>query len=349
MRAAVYYGPGDIRIEDALRPTVVGSGDVLIAVSKAAICGSDSSEWDHGPVLAVPPVILGHEFVGVIEEVGSQVTGLKVGDRIVSGAGISCGSCEWCQEGRTNLCDKYFTLGLQVNGGLAEYVVSPASICRRVPANLDDVSAALVQPFAVALHGLRRAKVRSGASVAIIGVGGIGGFLIAGAAARGARSIIAIDIDEARLKGASDLGATHVVNASKVDATARVLEITGGLGAHSIVEATGVKGNPQQALDMVRRGGDVLVLGLHTGVSEVNLLQFTLREIDLHGTLAHVCAEDIPEALEILSTSNVASQVLDRVISLDELVPQGMMPLVERTAKGKIVVDLLQQERDEHV
>jgi threonine dehydrogenase-like Zn-dependent dehydrogenase len=100
---------------------------------------------------------------------------------------------------------------------------------------------------------------------------------------------------------------------------------------------------------MVRRGGDVLVLGLHTGVSEVNLLQFTLREIDLHGTLAHVCAEDIPEALEILSTSNVASQVLDRVISLDELVPQGMMPLVERTAKGKIVVDLLQQERDEHV
>ncbi len=341
MKAAIYYGPGDIRIEDAPKPDSVGPFDVLIAVSKAAICGSDSSEWDHGPVLAVPPVILGHEFVGVIEEVGSQVTGLNVGERVVSGSGVSCGSCEWCQEGRTNLCDKYYTLGLHANGGLADYVVSPASICRKVPDNVDDVSAALVQPFAVALHGLRRARVRSGASAAIIGVGGIGGFLIAGAVARGASPVIAIDIDEERLKGAAELGATHVINARKEDATARVLEITGGLGAHSIIEATGVKGSPQQALDMVRRGGDVLILGLHTGISEVNLLQFTLREIDLHGTLAHVCAEDIPEALEILSSSNVAALALDRVISLDELMEKGIVPLVERRAKGKIVVDLL--------
>jgi threonine dehydrogenase-like Zn-dependent dehydrogenase len=341
LKAAVYYGPGDIRIEDAPMPDFVGPEDVLIAVSKAAICGSDSSEWDHGPVLTVPPVILGHEFMGVVVEVGSRVTSLQVGDRVVSGAGISCGTCEWCVAGRTNLCEKYYTLGLQVNGGLAEYVTSPASICWKIPDNVDDVAAALIQPFAVALHGLRRAKVRRGASVAIIGVGGIGGFLIAGAVARGADPVIAIDVDSQRLHGAGDLGATHLIDAKNEDATSRVLEFTGALGAHTVIEATGVKGSPQQALDMVRRGGDVLILGLHTGVSEVNLIQFTLREIDLHGTLAHVCAEDIPEALEILSTSGVASQVLDRVISLDELVEQGIIPLAERRAKGKIVVDVL--------
>lgn len=341
MKAAVYYGPGDIRVEEAPKPSAVGPDDVLIAVSKAAICGTDSSEWHHGPILAVPPVILGHEFMGVIEEVGSKVTGLAVGDRVVSGAGVSCGTCEWCQEGRFNLCEKYYTLGFHVNGGLAEYVVSPAFICRKVPDNIDDVSAALVQPFAVALHGLRRARVRSGASVVIVGGGGIGGFLIAGAVARGADPVIVIDIDGERLRGATALGATHVINAQTEDPTARVLEITGGLGAHSIVEATGAKGSPQRSLDMVRRGGDVLILGFQVGMSEVNLLQFTIREIDLHGTLAHVCVEDVPEALEILSTSNLASVVLDRVIALDDLVDEGIKPLAERRAKGKIVVDLL--------
>jgi len=340
MKAAIYYGRGDIRVEDVPRPNAVGLDDVLIAVSKAAICGSDSSEWDHGPVLAVAPVILGHEFVGVVEEVGSNVTTFAVGDRVVSGAGISCGKCEWCREGRTNLCEKYFTLGLQVNGGLSDYVVSPASICRSIPDDVDDISAALAQPFAVALHGLRRARVRDGAGVAIIGVGGIGGFLVAGAVARRASPVIAIDIDDERLSGAKKLGATHAINATTEDATAMVLDITGGLGIHSVVEATGAQGNPQKALDMVRRGGDVLILGLHTRANQLDLLQFTLREVDLHGTLAHVCAEDLPEALAILASSNVAALVLDKVIGLDELVEDGIKPLAERRARGKIVVDL---------
>jgi threonine dehydrogenase-like Zn-dependent dehydrogenase len=341
MKAAIYYGPGDIRVEDAPEPDPVGPGDVRIAVLKAAICGSDSSEWDHGPVLSVPPVILGHEFMGVVEEVGSSVSDLRAGDRVVSGAGISCGDCEWCRAGRTNLCESYYTLGLQVNGGLAERVVSPANICRRIPDSMDDTSAALVQPLAVALHGLRRAKVRNRSSVAIIGVGGIGAFLIVGAVARGAYPVIAIDVDENRLTSASALGATHVVNALQDDAVERVREITERLGVHSVIEATGTKGSPQQALDMVRRGGDVLMLGLHVGISELDLLQFTIREVDLHGTLAHVCAEDIPEALEVLSSSSLTSLIVDQIISLDDLVEKGIVPLAERTARGKIIVDLM--------
>ncbi|MBU6496803.1 MAG: alcohol dehydrogenase catalytic domain-containing protein, partial [Acidobacteria bacterium] len=169
MKAAVYYGPSDLRIEEVPTPRVTGPHEVLIRVLKAAICGSDSAEVDHGPVLAVPPVILGHEFVGVVEEVGSSVTEVRVGDRVVSGAGISCGACEWCLEGRTNLCESYQTLGLHLNGGLSSYVVSPASICRSVPTGMDDVTAVMAQPFAVALHALRRVRVREGKGVAIIG------------------------------------------------------------------------------------------------------------------------------------------------------------------------------------
>lgn len=344
MKAAVYHGPGDIRIEHVPTPDVVLDHELLIRVTKAAICGSDSAEFDHGPILAVPPVILGHEFTGIVEAIGSSVRGISVGDRVVSGAGISCGECEWCSEGRTNLCEKYHTLGLHVNGGLASHVVSPANISRVVPEGLDETSAVLAQPFAVALHGLRRARVRKGAGVAIIGVGGIGGFLIAGSVARGAQPVIAIDIDDERLAGASRLGATHVINARSEDVVARVKAITGELGVHSVVEATGVPGAPQQALDMVRRGGDVLILGLHASASEVNLLQFTLREVDLHGTLAHVCADDIPEALDILARSDVADVVIDSVISLDDLLPRGIERLLQRSAKGKIIVDIATSE-----
>lgn len=340
MKAAMYYGPRDIRIEDVPHPGAPKVGEVLIRVLMAAICGTDSAEWDHGPILAVPPVILGHEFVGEVVSIGDGVIDFAPGDRVVSGAGVSCGQCEWCREGRTNLCENYYTLGLHRNGGLAEYVMSPAAICRHVPSELPDVAAAIAQPFAVALHGLRRAKVKSGSATAVIGVGGIGGFLIAGAAARGATPLIAIDIDPERLEGALTLGATHVINAGTEDVVTRVRELTHEFGVHCVVEATGTSGSPQLALSIVRRGGDVLILGLHKGSRELDLLAFTTQEIDLHGTLAHVCAEDIPEALQILSHSLLAEHALDQIIKLDDLMEQGIMPLVERRARGKIVVDV---------
>src|SRR4029077_6147527 len=125
----------------------------------AALCGTDSAEWAHGPLLARPPVVLGHEFTGKVIAAGPAPTGFAAGARVVSGAGISCGACEWCAAGRTNLCASYRTLGLQVDGGLAEYVVSPASICRVVPDALPDDAASMAQPFAVALHAVRRSRL----------------------------------------------------------------------------------------------------------------------------------------------------------------------------------------------
>ncbi|MGH3154461.1 MAG: alcohol dehydrogenase catalytic domain-containing protein, partial [Streptosporangiaceae bacterium] len=112
MRAAVFRGPGQVRIESVPEPGPPGPGELLIRVSRAALCGTDSAEWDHGPLLASPPVILGHEFTGQVVATGEGVTEFTVGSRVVSGAGISCGTCEWCAAGRTNLCASYQTLGL---------------------------------------------------------------------------------------------------------------------------------------------------------------------------------------------------------------------------------------------
>jgi (R,R)-butanediol dehydrogenase / meso-butanediol dehydrogenase / diacetyl reductase len=339
VKAAVYHGPHDIRIESVPDPSEPGAGEVVLEIVRAAICGTDSAEWDHGPLLARPPVVLGHEFVGKVVAVGDRVQGLTFGDRVVSGAGVSCGECEWCRAGRTNLCARYYTLGFHVNGGLAEFVTTPAAICRRVPETASHDAAAMAQPLAVALHAVRRSGVSEGQACAVIGVGGIGAFIIAGAAARGAAPLIAVDLDDSRLETARRLGAHQTLNVRGRDMAASILAATGGEGPHVTIEASGAPHAPAAALAATRRGGRVLLVGLQAAPRELDLFSFTMREIDMSTTLAHVCDADLPESLDLLARTNLADVVLDRVIPLDLLVDEGIRPLHERTAEGKIVVD----------
>jgi (R,R)-butanediol dehydrogenase / meso-butanediol dehydrogenase / diacetyl reductase len=338
MKAAVYHGPGDIRIESVADPDGARNGDLVIAVARAAICGTDSSEWAHGPLLARPPVVLGHEFVGRVVEADSGAVGFSVGDRVVSGAGISCGECEWCRAGRTNLCAQYRTIGLHVDGGLAEYVRSPGFVCRRVPDGVSDDAAALAQPLAVALHAVRRSGLQAGQACAVIGVGGIGAFIVAAAVALGASPLIALDVDESRLETARRLGASVAVNVRGGSTSEAILEHTAGEGAHVVIEASGTAGGPAAALAATRRGGRVLLVGLQAAPRELDLLSFTVREVDLVTTLAHVCDVDLPDALGLLDSSGLADVVIDRVIALDDLVDDGIRPLAEGSANGKIVV-----------
>jgi (R,R)-butanediol dehydrogenase/meso-butanediol dehydrogenase/diacetyl reductase len=338
VRAAVYHGPHDIRIESVPDAREPGPGELLVEVARAAICGTDSSEWAHGPLLARPPVVLGHEFTGRVRAVGVGVESYAPGDRVVSGAGVSCGGCTWCRAGRTNLCARYHTLGLHVDGGLAELVTTPASICEPVPEGLDDTAAAMAQPFAVALHAIRRGGLAA-ESCAVIGVGGIGAFLVAGAAARQAAPLIAVDVDDDRLATARRLGATVTENATDRDLAALILAATGGEGADLVVEASGAPHAPAAALAAARRGGRVVLVGLQAAPRELDLLSFAVREVDVVTTLAHVCAVDLPEALALLARSPVADVVLDRTIGLESLVDEGIRALAEGRARGKIVVD----------
>ena len=340
MKAAVFRAPGDVRIEQVAEPAPPGPGELLIRVSKAALCGTDSAEWDHGPLLARPPVVLGHEFTGTVAATGPGVTGFPPGTRVVSGSGISCGTCDWCTAGRTNLCASYQTLGLHRDGGLAELVLSPAAICQPVPDGLDDVAAAMAQPLAVALHAARRGRAGPGRACVVIGAGGIGAFIVAAAAGLGAGPVIAVDVAGGRLDTAAALGAAITVNAEREDPVAAVLAATGGHGAHVVIEATGVPASPAAALAMARRGGDVVIVGLQPHPVPVDLFAVSTREVDVHGTLAHVCGEDLGEAVSLLATTPLAATVLGGVIGLDDLVEGGLRPLAERKATGKIIVDV---------
>lgn len=368
MRAAVYRGPRDVRIEEIARPEP-GPDELLLRVHANGICGTDASEFAAGPQMYPlharhpltgheGPIVPGHEFCGYVAGFGRDVRGFAEGELVVTGAALWCGECRQCKAGRTSICAKYATVGLHRDGGLAEYVVSPAAICRAVPDALDDTGAAMAQPLAVALHAARRGKVGPGRSCVVVGAGGIGSFVIAAAAAMGADPLVAVDVDDGRLATAAALGATATVHsgrrdsgpgngsagasqdAGRQDVVAQVRAIVGGDGADVVIEASGAPASPGSALSMVRRGGDVVIVGLQAAPRPADLFALSVREIDVHGTLAHVCGEDLGEAVAVLAGSSLAKTVLGDVIALGDLVEGGLRPLAERRARGKTIVDV---------
>jgi (R,R)-butanediol dehydrogenase/meso-butanediol dehydrogenase/diacetyl reductase len=351
MRAAVFHGAGDVRIEAVAAPGDPGPGEVLIAPSMAAICGTDASEYAHGPHMIplhtrhpgsghVGPLVIGHEFVGRVEAVGDGVEGIAAGDRVVSGAGVSCGECAWCRAGRTNLCTSYYTLGLSAPGGLAEQVISPASICVPVPDAVADEGAAMAQPLAVAIHALDRGGVGPGQTVAVLGIGGIGGFLIGAASTRELRRLIAVDVDPAKLALASALGADDAIDARNTDVAAAIKEATAGEGADVVIEASGVPANPSVAIHATRRGGQVVIVGLQADPPPVDIFDAALREVDLIATVAHICDANLPESLSVLARTELAGEVLGEVVPMARLVEDAIAPLAEGTAPGKMVVEV---------
>lgn len=348
MRAAVYYGANDVRIERRPVP-VPGTGEVLLRVTRSGICGTDATEYLHGPGLFpvhrrhpasghAGPMIMGHEFVGEVAGCGAG-TQEWAGRRLATGAGVSCAACTWCRAGRTNLCADYWTLGLNADGGLAEYAVVPASTCVEIPADCPDDAAGLAQPLAVGLHAARRADAGPGDTVVLIGAGAIGSFILCGLAPRKPDRIIALDIDDARLATATALGATEVANVADQDPVSRVRDLTGGVGAQLVIESSGAAGCAQHAVRMAARGGRVLLVGLAHEPQALDLADATLREVDLLTTVAHVCEQDLPDALTLLAEGGIAGHLLDRVIGLDALVTDGLDALVAHRATGKILVD----------
>jgi (R,R)-butanediol dehydrogenase/meso-butanediol dehydrogenase/diacetyl reductase len=350
MKAAVYHGPRDLRIEEVPVPRP-RNGEVLVAVRRNGICGTDATEWAHGPVM-IPmhrrhpasghcgPMIPGHEFVGEVVE----GEGLAAGTLVAAGAGVWCGQCDRCAEGRTNICRDYYTLGLNAPGGLAEYVAVPAKTLRPIPAGLSLDAAGMAQPLAVGLHAARRAGVRLGDSVVIIGAGAIGAFVLAGLNHLTSADVTVIDLSGARLDRAATLGASCTLSARE-DVVAAVLDSTGGRGADVVIEASGAPGQFETALRMAATGGRVLAVGLPKGKPSVDMTDLVLREVAVDSAVAHVCDADLGPALDILSEGTLGPLLLDSVISLDDLVARGVEPLAAGKADGKILVAPTETER----
>lgn len=344
MRAAVLYGLHDLRIEDFPMPTV-GENDLLIKVSYNGLCGTDASEFAKGQIM-VPlntphpnskhsgPTILGHEFIGKVIDAGPNAKDM-IGKRVACGAGVSCGDCARCKEGRTNLCDSYYTLGLSTHGGLAEFVAAPKSACVLIPDDIQDVHAALAQPLAVGIHGVRRAGVKKGDSVILLGLGAIGSFVCV--ALQGYEvEIIAMDIDEKRLLTAKELGASLTFLIDK-DITPAEIRALYPAQADVVFETSGAPGALARALVLTKMGGTLMMMGLNKTPQELTFADAVLREVTLQTTVAHVCADDMPEALQLLKSGVVAELLTDKVVQLEDA-HTAFEDLAAGRASGKILV-----------
>ncbi len=351
MRAAVYHGARDIRIEEIGVPEP-GPGELLLEVHAAGICGTDASEWDHGPMMFpvsernqwsghAGPMVPGHEFGGRVVDRGPGVEGFPDGTLVASGAGVSCGSCGPCRAVITNFCERYFTVGLQRNGALAQYVAVPAGVCLDVgELGLDDDGAALVQPMSIALHSLRRGEPDRGDSVVVIGIGGVGAFLVYAAARSGLR-VLAADLDPERLRIAAALGASLTLQVDPDEPLAGQLASALGGRAAAAYEVTGVPSVLNAALDVVAPRGRVVAIGLGAAPVPVDVRSLTLRELCLVGTNAHVFAADFADAARLVASRAAGwSDVAPVALPLDRVVADGLRPMVDRKPERiKTLVD----------
>jgi threonine dehydrogenase-like Zn-dependent dehydrogenase len=337
MRAVVLHDVGDLRVDDLAVPEP-GPGEVLIRVGVCGVCGSDATEFGRSLVLASPPVALGHELAGTVAAVGPGVTDLEVGATVVSGAGISCGDCKPCRQGRTNLCRSYSTIGFHHDGGLAGYVISPAAITFDASdSGLPLDTLGLTQPMAIAVHAVRRSGLAAGMDAVVIGVGGIGAFITVAAAATGAR-VLVVDLNDDRLELAKRLGATETLKGGTASLAERIEEL--GMDIDVFFEVSGSAPGLASVLDAAKPGATIVPVGVQRGEPALPLGRWTLSEYTIIGTVAHVYRTDFPEAVRLLGTRPDWSDIASEVIPLDTVGQDALQPLLEgRSTQIKTLVD----------
>ena len=312
MKALLLSDLKKLEIVEQPVPQIAGD-EVLVRVRACGICGSDVHGYDGSSGRRIPPLIMGHEAAGVIEKVGSDVSGFAPGARVAFDSTISCGRCNYCRSGRTNLCDNRMVLGVSCgsyrrHGAFAEYVAVPARILCELPETLSFKHAAMVEPVSVAAHAGGRTPVVPGGTAVVVGSGMIGLLVIQTLRLVGWSRIIAVDLDNNRLKLATKLGANHTVNSSGDDPLKTLLDLTDGQGADAAFEVVGISRTVQLAVSAVRKGGSVVLVGNVSPEVSLPLQSVVTREIHLQGSCAF--SGEMAEAIRRLASREIQVEPL---------------------------------------
>ena len=287
--------------------------EVLVAVKACGICGSDVHGMDGSTGRRRPPIIMGHEASGVIAGVGTAVRQWAPGDRVTFDSTIYCGHCSFCQRGDINLCDNRRVLGVSCedyrqNGAFAEFVAVPERILYRVPEQLPLDHAALVEPFSIALHAVRRSPPALNDTAVVVGAGMIGLALVQALRHTGCGRLIAIDVADDRLKLARECGATHTLNSLKDKPAETVGQLTQGRGADIAFEAVGLSATVDLALRCVRKGGAATLVGNVMPKIDFPLQVAVTRELSIYGSCAS--RGEYPACLDMLARGALQAEPL---------------------------------------
>jgi len=315
MKAAIWYGGKDIRIEKVPLPKIKDD-EVLVKIQAVSICGSDLHAYLGVSKRRIPPLVMGHEFSGEIVKLGKKVKNLSEGERVVVESIISCGTCQLCRLGRNNICQNLQLVGLHVSGAFSEYVSVPAKKCYTLPKAVSFEEASLVEPLAVAVHAVDLASLEKNDAIGIIGSGAIGLMTLQVAKGRSVSKIFALDTLEYRLAVARNLGATTTIDVTKEEPVQKILA-DGGVDA--VFEAVGHQQTVQQGLAMVKKGGKVIIIGMLEAAMQLPMLDITVKELELHGSYGYT-SDDFQQALNLIAKRKVnVVPLITHLLPLDNI------------------------------
>ena len=320
MKAMVLSEYKHLEMADMPQPAP-GEGEVLVRVAACGICGSDVHGYDGSSGRRIPPIVMGHEAAGTVAAVGEGVAGFRAGDRVTFDSTLYCGECTFCRRGDVNLCDRRQVLGVSCGeyrraGAFAEFVTVPERIVFKLPDAMSFAEAAMLEPVAVALHAVKMSEVRGGETALVIGAGMIGLLTMQAARAAGCGRVLIADVDATRLRLAERLGASEALHVSGAELTHEVVQRTGA-GADVVFEAVGRNETVLAAIDSVRKGGTVTLIGNITPQVTLPLQAIVSRQLRLQGTAAS--AGEYPEAIAMMSRGEIeVKPLITAVAPLEE-------------------------------
>lgn len=348
MKAAVWHNVKDVRVEDVeLKPTK--DNEVVVRVAYTGICGSDLHEYLEGPVF-IPvnkpdeltggraPLTMGHEFSGVIEKIGKDVTRFQVGDHVSVNPTVTKGRLS----DDLDVYDGYSFIGLSTDGGLTSFVNVPEENLYHLPEDFSLKLAATIEPTAVAVQAVKEGGLKFGEKVVIFGAGPIGVLVAAAAKAAGATKIIAVDLSEVRLNKALEMGATDIINPSQFPDTIAAIKKIIPTGADVSFEVAGVQPTFEQAIDATSARGTVVIVSIFAKPIMFDPMQLTNAGVKLTSTIAY-SKETFAQTVELVSSGQIdVKPVITDVITLDNIISDGFESLTKDKSQAKILVDLTQ-------
>jgi (R,R)-butanediol dehydrogenase/meso-butanediol dehydrogenase/diacetyl reductase len=344
MKAAVWHGRQDVRIEKVIEPPAPPPGQVQVKVAWCGICGTDLHEYMGGP-LYIPlgrphpvtgvqaPVIIGHEMSGEVVGVGEGVENFAVGDRIAACPIIGCGKCRWCRTGSMAQCDQVAFLGTSWTGGaLAERLNLNAYQCYHLADAISDEIGALVEPFSSTVRAVRQGQPGPEDNVAIVGAGPIGLMALMAARLRGVKRVVAIEMAERRIEAAKLCGADAVINPAREDPEKRALEMTDGQGFDLVMDCAGQPGSVLMAGKLTRTRGRLVIMGVFEKPAAIDLTDVVFREKTISGSMSGYGVYD--ETIRMMSDPRFRGDLLiTDHIGLDDLIGKGYYGLLNEKDK----------------
>ncbi len=337
MKSAVFHGKCDIRVEEREIPSV-GPEEVLIKVMACGVCGSDVHifEGDQGSTTTVPPLIQGHEFAGIIAEVGENVKGWKVGDHVCADPADNCNECYYCLNGLMSHCDHMKAIGTNVDGGFSQYCKVKARLLHKLNDDVTFVEGAMAEPLACCINGADRSDIKVGDNVVVYGGGAIGLLLMQLAKLKGASNVVLVEPVEEKRKMAEKIGASFTIDPVHQDVIGTLKE-NGIEHVHCVIETCGRKDTSEQAMDVVDKHGTVVLFAVTAVSASMDLPTYKLFQKELTVKGSYCSPYDMGRAVELINAHRIdVTTMLAGLEPLEKL--SEILSSPQLRAKGKYII-----------